>query len=46
LINFSGTKEEVSKLGLEFEEYYEEIYCELLGYSKETLKEWKQKRVI
>lgn len=27
-------------------EHYEEIYCKLLGYSKATLKEWKQKRII
>ena len=46
LINFSETKGEVSRPGPEFGEHNEEIYCELLGYSKETLKEWKQKRVI
>ena len=46
LINFSETKGDVSKPGPEFGEHNEEIYCELLGYSKDTLKEWKHQRVI
>ena len=46
LINFSKTKGDVSRPGPEFGEHNEEIFCGLLGYNKENLKEWKRKKLI
>jgi hypothetical protein len=46
LIKFSKCIGSVDKIGPEFSENNEEIYCKLLGYSKEDLKKWKQEKVI
>ena len=46
LINFSETKGSVNAPGPEFGANNEEIYCGLLGYKKEDLKKWKQKKII
>jgi CoA:oxalate CoA-transferase len=46
LINFSETIGVVEKPGPEFRFDNEEIYIELLGYSKEHLKNWKKKKII
>ncbi len=46
LINFSETKGSVEAPGPEFGEHNEEIYCGLLGYTKEDLKKWKRKKII
>lgn len=46
LINFSETKGNVTRPGPEFGEHNEEIFCGLLGYSKEKLKEWKYNKII
>jgi crotonobetainyl-CoA:carnitine CoA-transferase CaiB-like acyl-CoA transferase len=46
LINFSETKGSVEAPGPEFGENNEDIYCDLLGYNKENLKEWKRKKII
>ena len=46
LINFSETKGSVEAPGPEFGEHNEEIYCGLLGYTKEDLKTWKRKKII
>jgi len=46
LTKFSLCKGAVDKIGPEFKENNEEIYCGLLGYSKEDLKKWKSKKII
>ena len=46
LIKFSETEGSVEAPGPEFGEHNEEIYCNLLGYNKEKLKELKKKKVI
>ncbi len=46
LINFSETKGSVDAPGPEFGQHNEEIYCGLLGFSKEELKKLKRKKVI
>ena len=46
LINFSETKGSVNALGPEFGAHNEEIYCSLLGYKKDDLKNWKHKKII
>lgn len=46
LINFSETKGSVDKIGPEFGAHNEEIYCDLLGYSNEDLKNWKKQKLI
>jgi CoA:oxalate CoA-transferase len=46
LINFSETKGNVKSIGPEFGEHNHEIFCDLLGYSEDDLKQWKKKRVI
>jgi len=46
LINFSETPGSVEAPGPEFGTNNEEIYCDLLGYSKDDLKEWKRKKII
>ena len=46
LINFSETKGSVNAPDPEFGANNEEIYCGLLGYKKEDLKKWKQKKII
>jgi crotonobetainyl-CoA:carnitine CoA-transferase CaiB-like acyl-CoA transferase len=46
LIQFSETQGSVSKSGPEFGEHNEEIYCDLLGYSRDDLKKWKSKKII
>ncbi|MFX0007134.1 MAG: CaiB/BaiF CoA transferase family protein [Promethearchaeota archaeon] len=46
LINFSDTKGSVEDFGPEFGCHNEEIYCKLLGYSNDELKQWKRKKLI
>ncbi|UCC19922.1 MAG: CoA transferase [Promethearchaeota archaeon] len=46
LINFSNTIGSVEKSGPEFGTHNEEIYCNLLGYNNEDLKNWKHKKII
>jgi len=46
LINFSLCKGTVDKIGPEFRENNDEIYCGLLGYNNEDLKKWKQEKLI
>ncbi len=46
LIKFSDTVGSVENSGPEFGANNEEIYCRLLGYSKDDLKNWKRKRLI
>ncbi len=46
LINFSDTIGSVEASGPEFSSHNEEIYCSLLGYSKEDLKKWQIKKII
>jgi crotonobetainyl-CoA:carnitine CoA-transferase CaiB-like acyl-CoA transferase len=46
LINFSETKGSVNAPGPEFGVNNEEVYCGLLGFSKDNLKEWKQEKII
>ncbi|MFX1303059.1 MAG: CaiB/BaiF CoA transferase family protein [Promethearchaeota archaeon] len=46
LINFSDTIGSVEASGPEFGAHNEEIYCDLLGYHKEELKRWRQKKLI
>ena len=46
LINFSKTKGSIEKPGPEYGANNEEIYCDLLGYSKEDLKSLKRKKII
>ncbi len=46
LIKFSDTKGSVDVPGPEFREHNEEIYCGLLGYSKDDLKKLKRKKII
>ncbi|MFW9877918.1 MAG: CoA transferase, partial [Candidatus Thorarchaeota archaeon] len=46
LINFSNTIGSVEKSGPEFGVHNEEIYCRLLGFSEEDLKNWKRKKII
>ncbi|MFX1568584.1 MAG: CaiB/BaiF CoA transferase family protein [Promethearchaeota archaeon] len=46
LINFSETEGSVESIGPEFGMNNEEIYCDLLGYSRDKLKSWKQKKLI
>jgi CoA:oxalate CoA-transferase len=46
LIKFSETKGSVEAPGPEFRQHNEEIFCELLGYTKEQLKKWKRKKII
>jgi CoA:oxalate CoA-transferase len=46
LINFSDTIGSVEGSGPEFGSHNEEIYCNLLGYGKDDLKEWKRKKLI
>ena len=46
LIHFSETKGTVDRPGPEYSANNEEIYCDLLGYSKEDLRSWKKKKII
>ncbi|MFO8020778.1 MAG: CaiB/BaiF CoA-transferase family protein [Promethearchaeia archaeon] len=46
LIKFSETEGKVSAPGPEFREHNEEVLCDLLGYNKKQLKEWKKKKII
>ncbi|MFX0139752.1 MAG: CaiB/BaiF CoA transferase family protein [Candidatus Hodarchaeota archaeon] len=46
LINFSDTVGSVEASGPEFGAHNEEIYCDLLGYNKQELKSWRQKKLI
>jgi len=46
LIKFSETKGSVDAPGPEFGAHNEEIYCDLLGYSKDDLKRLKRKKII
>jgi len=46
LINFSETPGSVDSPGPEFCTNNEEIYCGLLDYSIDDLKEWKRKKII
>ncbi|MBD3196675.1 MAG: hypothetical protein GF317_16585 [Candidatus Lokiarchaeota archaeon] len=46
LIKFSETKGSVDAPGPEFGENNEEIYCKLLGYEKDDLKQFKRKKII
>jgi crotonobetainyl-CoA:carnitine CoA-transferase CaiB-like acyl-CoA transferase len=46
LINFSNTKGSVEAPGPEFGSHNEEIFCDLLGYTKEDLKRWIKKKII
>lgn len=46
LINFSDTKGSVDASGPKFGTHNEEIYCNLLGYSRDELKNWKRKKII
>lgn len=46
LINFSDTVGSVEASGPEFGAHNEGIYCDLLGYNKEELKSWRQKKLI
>ncbi len=46
IINFSETKGSVEASGPEFGANNEEIYCGMLGYSKDELKQWKRKKMI
>ena len=46
LINFSATEGGVEASGPEFKANNEEIYIDLLGYSKDELKNWKRKNLI
>ena len=46
LIKFSSTEGSVDGSGPEYGVNNEEIYCDLLGYNKDELKSWKQKKLI
>jgi crotonobetainyl-CoA:carnitine CoA-transferase CaiB-like acyl-CoA transferase len=46
LINFSETSGSVESSGPEFRANNEEIYCKLLGYSNDDLKNWERKKII
>ena len=46
LIKFSETEGSVENSGPEFGANNEEIYFDLLGYNKDDLKSWKQKKLI
>jgi crotonobetainyl-CoA:carnitine CoA-transferase CaiB-like acyl-CoA transferase len=46
IIKFSETKGSVDAAGPELRANNEEIYCDLLGYTKEDLKKWKRKKII
>lgn len=46
LIHFSETKGSVEAPGPEFGENNEEIFCDLLGYSEDEMKEWKKNKII
>ena len=46
LIKFSLCKGSVDKIGPEFGENNGDIYCGLLGFTKEDLKKWKRKKII
>jgi len=46
LINFSDSKGSVETIGPEFGANNEDIYCDLLEYTKEDLNIWKQKKII
>ncbi|MFX1328018.1 MAG: CaiB/BaiF CoA transferase family protein [Promethearchaeota archaeon] len=46
LVNFSETKGSVEAFGPEFGAHNEEIFCNLLGYSKDDIKNWKREKVI
>jgi CoA:oxalate CoA-transferase len=46
LIKFSETEGSVEAPGPEYGINNEEIYCHLLGYSKEELKKWKREKII
>jgi hypothetical protein len=46
LIKFSKTEGSVEGSGPEFRANNEEIYCDLLGYTKDNLKIWEQKKLI
>ncbi len=46
LIHFSETKGTIDRSGPEYSANNEEIYCDLLGYSKEDLRSWKKKKII
>jgi len=46
IIKFSECKGSVEASGPEFGANNEEIYCDLLGYTKEDLKKWKRRKII
>ncbi len=46
LVNFSDTVGSVETPGPEFGANNEEIFCNLLGYSKDDIKNWKGKKII
>ena len=46
IIKFSECKGEVEASGPEYGANNEEIYCGMLGFSKEELKKWKRKKII
>lgn len=46
LIKFSDTAGSVESSGPEFGENNEEIYCKLLNYTSDDLKNWKRKKII
>ncbi len=46
LINYSETKGSVEVPGPRFAEHNEEIYCNLLGYTINDLKQWKRNKII
>jgi crotonobetainyl-CoA:carnitine CoA-transferase CaiB-like acyl-CoA transferase len=46
LIQFSETQGTVERIGPEFAEHNKEIYCGLLGYSENDLKNWKKMKLI
>ncbi len=46
IIKFSECKGEVEAPGPDYAAHNEEIYCDLLGYSKDELKKWKRKKII
>ncbi|MFX0022699.1 MAG: CaiB/BaiF CoA transferase family protein [Candidatus Hermodarchaeota archaeon] len=46
LINFSDTVGSVEDFGPEFGAHNEEIYCNLLGYTRDELIQWERKKLI
>lgn len=46
LIKFSNTIGAIDSIGPEFGANNKEIFCKLLGYTEEDLKNWKRKKII